>query len=392
MNKNILHTGVQNFISENLNADIMSVLLRKDIFEHVSSKELVQQIESKKKCKKKLPLWFKTPKIYYPEKLNIEQTSSEITAQYKAEIVKGKSLLDMTGGFGIDSYYFSKKIDTVSHVEIDVNLAQISQYNFEVLGAKNIQNFNADGLSFLSQSDKQFDWIYIDPSRRNLKKGKVVFLEDYTPNITTHKDLLFSKADNILLKTAPLLDLSAGMKTLKHVKEIHIVAVNNEVKELLWWLNNGFMEEPIIKTINLKTNCREIFDFKTNEESQSASILSKPKKYLYEPNASLLKSGAFKLIGQRFKLEKLHQHTHLYTSDQYIDFPGRRFLISHVHPYNKSTMRAFAFQKANITTRNFPESVSSIRKKFKIKNGGDTYLFFFKNLENRNQFLVTQKI
>ena len=178
MNKNRLKTGVQGFIQENIDTDIVSVLLKKSNFDDIDSKELAEQIEAKKKCKSKLPLWYKTTQIYFPNKLNIEQTSSEKTAAYKAKIVAGESLLDLTGGFGIDSYFFSKKMSEIYHCEIDKNLSEIAAHNFKILEAKNIKCVAENGLEFLEKNDAFFDWIFIDPSRRNETKGKVFFLED----------------------------------------------------------------------------------------------------------------------------------------------------------------------------------------------------------------------
>lgn len=370
----------------------MSVLLKNSKFDAVSSKELAEQIASKKKCKNKLPVWYNTPQIYYPNKLNIEQTSSEETAKYKANLVAGNTLLDLTGGLGIDSYFFSTKIERVFHCEIDSNLSQIAQHNFAILNQKNITSFNVNGLEYLKDSESKFDWIYADPSRRHETKGKVAFLEDYTPDITAYFDLLFNSTENVLLKTAPLLDLSAGLSSLKFVKEIHIVAVKNEVKELLWVLKKGFLNNPIIKTIHLKKAKIETFSFKRTDEEASNSDFSKPLKYLYEPNVALLKGGCFKLIGEHFKLFKLHQHTHLYTSNELIDFPGRRFLIENCLPYQKTAIKKLGLLQANVATRNFSQSVASIRKKHKIKDGGEQYLFFFKNHLEMYQILHCIKV
>jgi len=392
LNKFILSTGVQDFISKYLDADIMSVLLKKSFFDEISNKELVEQIEAKKKCRKKLPSWFETPKIYYPKKLNIEQTSSEITAYYKSEIVSGKSLADLTGGFGIDSYFFSKKIDSVLYNEIDQNLSEIATHNFKILGAKNIIISTQDAISFLEGANQHFDWIYVDPSRRNDKKGKVFMLEDCLPDVTSSLQLLFNQTDHVLLKTAPLLDISMGVRTLQFINEVHIVAVNNEVKELLWVLKKGFKGSVWVKTVNFTKTRREIFDFKLSDEKTSVSAFEYPQKYLYEPNAAILKSGGFKTIAYRLGINKLGEHTHLYTSQQLIDFPGRRFKINKVVAFTKNSFKNLQINKANIATRNFPNSVASIRKKFKLKDGGAIFLFFFKNRAGKNQILVCSKV
>jgi hypothetical protein len=364
----------------------VSVLLKKSGFDTVSTKELAEQIEAKNKCKYKLPSWYKTKNIYYPNKLNIEQCSSEFTAEYKAQIVDGKSLVDLTGGFGIDSFYFSKKIDQVFHCEINENLSEIAAHNFDVFGVKNTRVIPLDGLDFLRNSNEVYDWIYVDPSRRSISKGKVFLLSDCTPDIIAHLELLFKKSKNILLKTSPLLDISSGIKQLKNIKEIHVVAVNNEVKELLWVLQGGFANEVRVKTINLKKGLKETYDFTWSEEKRTSLTFTKPQNFLYEPNTSILKAGGFKLIAKDFKVGKLNLHSHLYTSEELVKFPGRSFKIESVIDYNKKELKKLSNTKANITVRNFPESVQKIRKRFKIKDGGEDYLFF--TTINNNQFKV----
>ena len=386
MNKHILNTGVQDFINNNLNTDIVSVLLKKSGFNTFSSKELAEQIEAKNKCKYKLPSWYKTKKIYYPNKLNIEQCSSELTAEYKAQIVDGKSLVDLTGGFGVDSFYFSKKIEQVFHCEINENLSKIAAHNFDVFGVDNTQVIPLDGLGFLKNSNEVYDWIYVDPSRRSTSKGKVFLLSDCTPDIIAHLELLFKKSKNILLKTSPLLDISSGIKQLKNIKEIHVVAVNNEVKELLWVLQSGFVNEVRVKTINLKKSIKDSYDFTWSEEKRTSLTFTEPQNFLFEPNAAILKAGAFKLIAKDFKVGKFNLHSHLYTSKELVKFPGRSFKIENVIDYNKMELNKLSGTKANITVRNFPESVQNIRKRFKIKDGGDDYLFF--TTINKNQFKV----
>ena len=392
MNKAILNTGVQDFILKNINTDIVSFLLKKPVFDTISSKELAEQIESKNKSKKKLPTWFETPLIYYPKKLNIEQTSSEATARYKSKIVSGKSLVDLTGGFGVDSYFFSQKINSVLHCEIEPNLAKIAAYNFKVLGAKNIQMYPGDGLQFLKESNEQFDWIYIDPSRRSDKKEKVFHLSDCTPDITEHFSLFFSSANNILIKTAPFLDISAAIKDLPNIKEIHILAIKGEVKELLWVLKKDFWGEVLVKTANLNNNNVQTFDFLLHEEKEARSSFHLPLDYLYEPNGAILKSGAFKTIGNRFSLLKIHRHTHLFTSKELVEFPGRRFIIKEYLAYDKKIKHFLNGIKANISTKNFPITVAQIKKKHKIKDGGTIYLIFITDLNDKLLVLNCEKV
>ncbi len=392
MNKNILNTGVQEFINKNTNTDTMSVLLKKSPFIEVSSKELAEQIEAKKKCQKKLPIWFNTPNIYYPNKLNIEQTSSEKTAEYKASILNQNSVIDLTGGFGIDSYYFSKKITEVTHCEINENLAKIAAHNFKELDAKNIKSFSIDGLKYLEENNSFYDWIYIDPSRRNEVKGKVFLLSDCLPNVPENLNLLFKHSNNIAVKTSPLLDFSIGISELKQVKEIHVVSLENDVKELIWILEKEYTGSIEIKTINIGKQKTDTFSFNFNDEKEATTTYNLPQQFLYEPNAAILKSGAFKILGEKLNLSKLHVNSHLYTSKQEVlNFPGRIFKIEKGIPFNKKAIKEVNISKANITTRNFPESVSNLRKKFKIKDGGDTYLFFTTTMNNDLTVLICSK-
>ncbi|MFS4457173.1 THUMP-like domain-containing protein [Maribacter sp. 2304DJ31-5] len=392
MNTYILKKEVQGYISDNLQMDPLKLLFKKTIFPHILQKELVEQIESKARSKKKLPTWFSREGIYYPNKLNISQTSSETTAEYKSKLVNGETLADLTGGFGVDSYAFSKKVKRVFHLEKNESLSAIAKHNFSILDANTIETFAEDGIKFLSMADQHFDWLYIDPSRRAKNNEKVYFLEDCEPNVIEHLELFLSKSPNILIKTGPLLDISTGLKQLKHTREIHIVALNNEVKEVLWILQRNYKDTVALKTINIKKEATETFDFKMEEEKNAQVHCSEPLTYLYEPNSSILKAGAYRLIGERFGLKKLHQHSHLYTSNELISFPGRRFKIGTLGPYNKKTMKSIGVKKANITTRNFPYSVAAIRKKTKLTDGGTRYLFFTTNLKKELIVLNTIKV
>lgn len=387
-NTSLLNIEVQNFI-QGFEGEISKLAFAGSPFENVSVQELIQQIESRKSVEKKLPTWFKTKNILFPPKLNLEQTSSEITAKYKATLVKGEILADITGGFGIDTYFFSATFSTVNHFEINPALSEIAKHNFEVLGKHNINFFSKDGLGTVLS--KKYSVIYADPSRRHDSKGKVFFLKDCQPNIPENISELLNKCDQFLLKTSPMLDISVGLSELQNVSEIHIVAIDNEVKELLWLLKKATAQDLKIKTINFTKSGNESFDFNWNEPATANFSLS--QKYLYEPNAAILKSGAFDLISEKLKVNKLHKNTHLYTSETFVNFPGRSFLIEKVIPYSKSEMRAaLSFKKANITTRNFTESVETLRKKWKIADGGAIYLFFVTNLDNKKEMIVCSKI
>lgn len=392
MDKNILNTINQEFINENINSNTTDLLLKKNHHSDVDIKLLVEQIEAKQRCKTKLPTWFNTEKIYYPNKLNIEQTSSEVTAKYKSSLITGNSIIDLTGGFGIDCYYFSKKFKDVTHCEINSELSEIVTHNYKKLGVNTIETITNDGVSQLLSNNKQYDWVYIDPSRRHDTKGKVFFLKDCLPDVPKHLNSIFNHTNNVMIKTSPLLDISVGISELNYVKTIHVIAVNNEVKELLWILEKGFEAETTIKTVNINKAVEETFDFKLNEEQAITTNFSEPLTYLYEPNAAVLKSGGFKSVSKQLNVLKLHQHTHLYTLQELVEFPGRCFKIERVLPYNKQLLKKELHEKANISTRNFPEAVQQIRKKFKIKDGGDTYVFFTTNLHNEKIVIICKKI
>ena len=391
MNTAILHTEVQQFITDNLKADITKLILKGSPFDDVSIQELANQIVAKQKSEHKLTSWFQTENIYYPSKINIEQTSSESTANYKSNLVTGTSIIDITGGFGIDCFYFSKHFKDVIHCEINEELSAIVTHNCKQLKTTNITTFSGDAIDFLKNSEEKFDCIYIDPSRRDDIKGKVFLLEDCVPNVPENMDLLFTKSNQILIKTSPILDISSAINELKFVTEVHVVAINSEVKELLFLLEKDSSKAIQIKTINIGKNETQSFHFKYKESLYSA--YSEPLSYLYEPNSAILKSGGFHQITNQLNIEKLHQHSHLYTSRTLQNFPGRVFKIEHTLSYDKKKLKKLLpGNKANITIRNFPKTVAQIRKETKIKEGGTVFIFFTTNFKNELIVLICRKI
>ena len=388
----MLNIEIQDFINFNLKSDISDLLLKGIRFETATTKEIIEQIEAKKRSEKKLPTWFKTENIYYPNKLNIEQTSSEVTAKYKTYLVSGNSLIDLTGGFGVDTYYFSKQIENIIHCEINESLSELVKHNYKALHVKNIECLNDNGIEALKRINQPFDWIYIDPSRRDNTKRKVFLLSDCTPNVKTFQGLFLKYAKHVMIKTSPLLDIKATRNDLKFVKELHIVAVNNEVKELLWILEPNYQSNFRIKTVNLTTQNKQKFEFIFEDESDVSAEYSQPLTYLCEPNSAILKAGAFNSVSSVLNIPKLHKHSHLYTSERIIDFPGRCFKIEKIISFNKKAFAKEKIGKANVTTRNFPLSVGDIRKKLKIKDGGSTYLFFTTNIKDEKVILICSKI
>ncbi|WP_339885925.1 class I SAM-dependent methyltransferase [Polaribacter vadi] len=391
MNFDILNEDVQQFITDNLQAEITKLILKGSPFASISIQELANQILAKQKSTKKLPTWFSSDTIYYPAKISIEQTSSETTANYKSKIISGDSIIDITGGFGVDCYYFSKQFKKVIHCEINEELSTIVKHNYKQLYIKNIDTFCGNGLDYLKENNTTFDCIYIDPSRRDDVKGKVFMLKDCQPYIPPKIDFLFTKANQILIKVSPILDLKNTIRELQNVKEIHIVALHNEVKEVLFLLEKNYTNTIQLKTINILKTKNQCFEFDFNEEVNST--YSEPLSYLYEPNVAILKSGGFHQISEKLNLNKLHQHSHLYTSKTLIDFPGRVFKIEQVISYDKKKLKKLLpDHKANITTRNFPKTVAQIRKETKIKDGGNTYIFFTTDVNNISKLVICKKV
>jgi hypothetical protein len=391
LNDQLLKSDVQRFIIENINTDVLSVTLGKSPFPGITSQELAQQLNGCKKALKKLPLWHQTPGIYYPPSLNLEQSSSEATARYKAGLVSGEVLVDLTGGFGVDDYFFSRRFREVHYCEQSEPLAEIASHNFKKLGAENIHVHKGDGVGMLAgilKRSGRADCIYLDPSRRKADRSRVFRLEDCQPPVLDILPELLEASPNLLLKTSPLLDLAEGEKKLQFVREIHVVGVKNEVKELIWWLRKGSVApaERVVLDLHYST---DPLRFSTAEEAGAEIEFSLPMRYLYEPNASMLKAGSFKLIARRYGLFKLHPHTHLYTSDSLITFPGRRFEIQKFLAYKPGKL---GFRKANVSTRNFPETVARIRKRNRIRDGGNTYLFFTRCIDESLKVLCCEPV
>ena len=392
-----LNDETQLFIKENSHKDVTALLLQKHVPSDVDLNFAVTQIDAKRRAKTKLPTLCANDLFVFPSKLSVEQCSSELTAKYKSHFVSGKNVADITGGLGVDAIFMSEKAAGITYIEQNPELVETAGYNFSLLKRQNIAIVCDDGIRYLTDySGPRFDCVYADPSRRNDAAGKTVFFTDCIPDVVKYKELILSKAEMLLIKASPMLDISEAIKELgNRVSEIHIVSVKNECKELLFLCRQEH-SSPRFYCVNIRDEENsEIFDFTPNEESACELLAANaPGAYLYEPNTSVMKSGAFKLLCRRFGVSKLHQNSHLYTSDDLcFDFPGRIFEITDVFRAEKKEFhRRLPAMQANITVRNYPLSVEQLKKKYNLKEGGDIYLFATTLRNNRKVMIKGRKL
>ncbi|MBE8721013.1 THUMP-like domain-containing protein [Sphingobacterium pedocola] len=377
MNKRILDKDIQQFIKANREKSPSIIALKKSPFPDVSSSELAAQIDGWQRSVRKLPTWAFSAPIYYPDKINLEQCSSEHTALVKQTLIKkGARVVDITGGFGVDSCYMAQEAEVVIHCELNENLSEIVKQNAIELGVPNLICIATDGVAYVDQQkDNSLDYIFIDPSRR-VNHAKVFLLEDCEPNIVGLQNVFFQKSHIIISKLSPLLDISAALQKLRHIKRIYVISVDGDCKELLFVQERNYEGEAVVSAIRIFQDQLQSHSFTIQEEKVTLIRASDPLHYLYDPDVSITKAGAFKTIAKRFDLYKLHQHTHLYTADNIKDhFPGRIFEIQEVYTLSNFKKKNEIYQ-ANVATKNFPVKVADIRKKFKIKDGGKDFLYF----------------
>ena len=374
-----MNIETKQFIATHEKEDIFALKLKYKTESKVDINLSIRQITGKQKIKYKVPLFYQTEDILYPAQLSLEQSSSESTAKYKSNLCEGNRLIDLTGGFGVDCCFMSSRFKQVTYVEQQEELCDLAAHNFKALGKEHIKVVHSKTENYLAETE-HVDWIFIDPARRSTEGKKVVLLSDCEPNVAILSALLLEKASHVMIKLSPMMDITAAIRELPATSEIHIISVENECKEVLLILDQTAGVNIKIKTINFGINKEDqVFEFNIQNESlANISFSSMLGKYLYEPNAAIMKSGAFKLIGERFKLHKLQRNTHLYTSDELsVEFPGRIFEVKKQWGNSKKELKELVVKipKANITTRNYPVSVDELRKKLKIKDGGDIYLF-----------------
>ncbi|MDR0811043.1 MAG: class I SAM-dependent methyltransferase [Paludibacter sp.] len=343
---------------------------------------------------KKLPTFFANKDIVFPSSVSLEQASSEITAQYKARLLRGNSFADLTSGFGVDCFFIAKNFKSAFYVEKNEELCRCAENNFRILNSENIKIINASAENFLVEMPP-VDAIFLDPSRRNNSGARVAFLADCQPNVAELLPLLKQKSAKILLKLAPMLDISKALADLQGTRVVHVISVENECREILFEIGQEENPEIEIKTVNFaKNNVVQYFDFQRDKEREMEAIFARQiEKYLYEPNASIMKAGGFKTVAQRFDIRKLDVNTHLYTSDNLIEnFAGRIFAVQNTLESSRQTYKMLKtnYRQANIAVRNYPSTVAEIRRKTGIKDGGETYIFAC-TLKGKKMFLICKK-
>lgn len=341
---------------------------------------------------KKIPSWYENRQTLPYTGINLEQSSSELTARYKAGYVGGQNGLDLTGGLGVDSYFLAQKFDYFTHNEPDAGLSEVAACNFKALGTENVTftRFTAEQYAW---PEKRYDWVYLDPSRRNRANGKLVLPEDCLPDLPALRAQILEHTDAVMVKYSPMLDIRLAVSRLETVNEIWILAEKNEVKELVFVLRKTARPRPEIRCVNLATPQPE-FVFTLEEEKEAIAPYGMPLQYLYEPNAAVMKAGAFTCSAVRFGLHKIAPNSHLYTHTTALDhYPGRVMRIRGVTPFDKKRLNDMVSGKqANIICRNFPLKPEEVKKKLGWKDGGDTYLYLTEDMNGKKLAIVTEKI
>ena len=376
------------YIRQHADEDVRQLALRGHKCLDVDLQYALEQIAGRQKARTKLPSWAAIDGIVYPPHLSMEQCSSEATARYKASIAgKGALFVDLTAGFGVDMALISQGFQKAVHVERQPQLCAISSENFRLLGLNHIEVVCGDGVAYL-HTMRHADLLFIDPARRDVHGGRTYDISDCTPNVLEILDEMLEKADRVMIKLSPMLDWRKAVADLGKVNEVHIISVDNECKELLLILSKT--KKPLRVFCVNNDECFEVVE----GISSQPRPLPQDMRYLYEPNASVMKAGCFALIEQRFGVVQLERNSHLFVSDKEISgFPGRQFLIEKRTSMNKRELKAALadVDRANITVRNFPMSVAELRKRLKLKEGGDVYIFATTISDEGHQLLVCRK-
>lgn len=384
------------FIEEHINDDVRKLALKSIKSNNVDVNAAIVQIAARRIARVKIPKWFNTKGLLYPVHLSMEQCSSQRTAQYKSSFLKGNSFTDLTGGLGIDFSFIAANFKVANYVERNRDLCEIAENNFPLLGLTNFFIHNGDGVEYLESMDS-VDLIFIDPARRDGNGGKIVAISDCEPDVAQLEELLVSKAKRVVVKLSPMLDMSMAIKEMKYIFEIHIISVDNECKELLLLLDKqNYSKNPVTYCVNITSDREEIYRFlPEDEKKKEVEYAINIGSYLYEPNSSIMKAGAYKSIASSFNIKKLNVNSHLYTSEELnSDFPGRVFRVNSYSGFSKKELKEFLknMDKANITVRNFPASVEELRKRTKLKDGGDNYIFATTLADEKKVLICCEKV
>src|SRR5574344_679402 len=381
-----------NFIQNHITEKTADLALSEKFPTEKDKQFCLQQIQARQKAKNKLPDWYLNFNLIFPKPLSVEQASSHLCAIYKANLPKGNCIVDLTGGMGIDSLYFAKNGLQTTYVELDSDLCQIAAHNFKALNvAVDIEN---DSAEHYLENMVPTDCIYLDPDRRSHGE-KMVQIEDCHPNVIELQSLILKKSNCCILKLSPMINMNDLIEKIPNLKEIHIVSVANECKEIIT-VSHQEAISPQVFCVNFPVKkLPQKFDFYLqNLQKSKAIIANQLETYLYEPNASILKINATHLIGAHFGFKKLHQNSHLLTADFLNNrFSGRCFKIKSCFSLNKKDIATHlkGINKANITIRNFPLTEAELRKKLKLEDGGDDYLFATTLCDNSKVLILCEK-
>jgi 16S rRNA G966 N2-methylase RsmD len=370
--------SLKQFVQDHLTEDPAQLLFAYSGKTDFDLKPAIQQIQARQKAKQKLPSWADHHDLIFPTSLSLEQASSEETARFKSGILtKRKTMIDLTGGFGVDTFYLAENFEKAVYCERNPELSAIVEFNFNLLQPGKFEFFQGDSLEFLSKSDKTFDLIFVDPARRGNHNQKLYKLADCEPDIVSHWELLKTKAHSILVKASPMLDIKQAINEIPDIQQVWVVSVKNEVKEiLLYWQEGKVSKERIVHAIDLQSGGTKGFSFTYEEEESSESIFGEMEKYLIEPYSPILKAGAFRSFGKKFGLKKMHPNSHVYTCEDLPDaIPGRIFeVIQEINNPKKELKQLFPAGKVNVITRNYALSADELKKKYRLKDGGDKFL------------------
>lgn len=383
----------KHFVQDHLHEDPALLLFKYQGKVAFVLKLAVQQIAARQKAAKKLPEWSKNLDLIFPPSLSLEQSSSEQTAKFKAKGLSGKCMVDLTGGFGVDSYYLSQGFEKAVYCEQQAELVRLARYNLNLLQADRFEFVEGDGLEFLRKTEHPVDLIYADPARRGANNQKFFKLKDGEPDLVKVWSLLQQKTQRILLKVSPMIDLTQAWMELPDIQKIQIVSVKNEVKEvLLHWEKDKAEKSRTIEAVDLEST-HPNFEFTPSEESEARSHGEEVQKFLVEPTTGILKAGAFNLFGQRFGLKKLEKNSHLYTSELFeAGIPGRVFeVLQEISPKKQEIRALFPSGKVNVICRNYVTDAEELKKRFSLKDGGEGYLIGTKTRSGPKLFFCKRR-